>query len=463
MTRDDMEIVAALRERIAERIGHDRFELWFGSPAQLDLSGNALVMGVPSAFFRDWIRANFQQQIEEACVPVLGHRPTLRFRVPSIDTESAELSATPDKTESSSAAEIKRPAKPTTRSAGATRFATLESFAVGPANRVARASAEMLVQRPQQCQSLFIHGPTGVGKTHLLEGVYSAVRRRRDANTAFYLTAEQFTTAYVEALRGHGLPNFRQKYRGVDVLILDDAHFFRGKRSTSVELLHTIDTLWRRGGQLVVTADRPLGELSELGAELVSRLKGGMQVPVGRPEHATRLEIVRRMARRFQMTVPDDVLQYIAARLVNHARELSGALCRLQATSEAYGDPITLEMAEETLAEMIRGSRRPIRLPDIQKAICDVFGLEPESLQSGRRARQVSRPRMLAMWLARKHTRAALSEIGQFFGRRSHSTVVSAQKQVDTWLATDTTVDSLDQTFSIDEAIQRVERTLLAG
>jgi chromosomal replication initiator protein len=157
------------------------------------------------------------------------------------------------------------------------------------------------------------------------------------------------------------------------------------------------------------------------------------------------------------------VQQLIASRLTNHARELSGALCRLQATSQALGRPITLPLAEEALAEMIRQSSRVVRLPDIERAVCDVFGVEPASLHSQRKAKRVSCPRMLAMWLARKHTRAALSEIGEFFGRRSHSTVISAQKRVNGWMASGEPLVLAERTWDVDEAIRQVERRLQAG
>ncbi|NUQ66636.1 MAG: chromosomal replication initiator DnaA, partial [Pirellulales bacterium] len=155
--------------------------------------------------------------------------------------------------------------------------------------------------------------------------------------------------------------------------------------------------------------------------------------------------------------------QHIAARLTNHARELSGALCRLQAASRALENPITLPMAEEALAELIRNSTRALRLPDIEKAVCSAFGLDPASLQSNRKAKRVSHPRMLAMWLARKYTRAALTEIGDFFGRRSHSTVISAQRRVESWLTDGTAVELADHTWNIDDAIRQVERYLQAG
>ncbi|MCX7428047.1 MAG: DnaA/Hda family protein [Planctomycetia bacterium] len=472
MTTDDMDIVSALRAALADRVGNERFALWFGPSTRLELVDGTLTIGAPNRFFRDWLSATFRQTIEDACAVVLGCCPALDFLIDASLPEPAAATAEPAATKlnHNGASEpkprangndgVRRADKPL---AERRRFATLGAFVTGPSNRLARAAAETILQRPGQFSPLLIHGPTSVGKTHLLEGIWSAARRQPLGPGAVYLTAEQFTTYYVEAVRGNGLPSFRQKYRGVPLLIVDDLQFFRGKRSTLVELLYTVDTILREGRQAVFAADRPLDELSDLGSELVSRLKSGMICAIDRPEHATRLGIVEQTAGRLALDVPKNVQQFIAARLTGHARELSGALCRLQATSEALGEPITLAMAEQALAEMIRHSTRIVRLPDIQKAICDIFGLEPDSLQSGRKGKRVSHPRMLAMWLARKHTRAALSEIGHFFGRRSHSTVVSAQKRVDAWLADGTVLELADHASSVDDAIRRVEQTLLAG
>ncbi len=169
------------------------------------------------------------------------------------------------------------------------------------------------------------------------------------------------------------------------------------------------------------------------------------------------------MAKRLGVDVPVEVQRLIASRMTCHAREISGAICRLQAASQAVGLPITLALAEDALGDMIRQHSRVVRLGDIQKAVCDVFGLEPASLQSGGKRKQLSHPRMLAMWLARKHTRAALSEIGDFFGRRSHSTVISAQKRVDGWMAAGQPLHLCERTWEIDDAVRAVERHLLAG
>ena len=491
-----MDIASAVRTTLADKVGKERFDLWFGSGTWFRWDERALTIGVPTVFFRDWIRSNFRQQIESACLETIGKCPTVKFHVdaaagqqPAQSAPSGEPinSAKPSPSgETQAAAPVARPggdadaaanARPTIRdvspaaashggagSFGSRRkFAALSSFVTGQSNKLAFVSAEMVAQQPGRITPLLICGPTSVGKTHLLEGIWTAAQQRHRGHTAIYLSAEQFTTLFLEALRGSGLPSFRRKYRGVSLLILDDLQFLVGKRATQVELLHTIDTLLREGRQLVFSADRPPTELAELGPELTTRLASGMVCRIESPDYATRLGIVGQLAKRAGVNVPADVQRLIASRFTSHAREISGALCRLQATSQSLQRPITLALAEEALGDMIRLHSRVVRLGDIQKAVCGVFGLEPASLQSDGKTKRLSHPRMLAMWLARKHTRAALSEIGQFFGRRSHSTVVSAQKRVDGWMAAGEPLHLSERTWKIDDAIREVERELMAG
>jgi chromosomal replication initiator protein len=503
VTKDDKEIVSALHDALAGKVGKKRYDLWFGSSTRLSFDGRSLRVGVPNQCFLDWIRGNFRRYIVEACDDVLGSCPAIEFQIENRTADPsrhAETSARREKDRGaceetpaarqqdflettspmsetaldrsggdSLASQAERPAL-RIASSGETRtespgrkFAGLESFIVGPSNKLAATSAEMVVRQPGQITPLLIHGSTSTGKTHLLEGIWTAIRKRSRNATAVYLSAEQFTSHFLEALRGSGLPSFRRKYRGVDLLILDDLQFLVGKRATQVELLHTIDTLMREHRQLVFAADRSPAELAELGPELTTRLASGMVCRIDPPDYATRLGIVGELARRMKLPLPREVREYIASKLTNHAREISGALCRLRATAEASGRPIALDLAEEALAEMIRHGSRVVRLGDIEKAVCDVFGLDAASLQTDDKSSRVSHPRMLAMWLARKHTRAALSEIGHFFGRRSHSTVVSAQKRVDGWMSAGQSLHLAERTWEIDDAIRLVERQLAAG
>ncbi len=464
-----MEIVSALRSALADRVGKERLDLWFGPRTRIDWDGRRLVIRVPNQFFEDWLRTRFRGHIEHACLTVLGAVPELEFLADSglngahglkvLVAEPCPAESPPDSVPAiASGSPPAEPPAPLKR-----RFADLDSYVVGECNRLAHAAAARIARRPGELTPMTVYGPTGVGKTHLLEGIWTAARRHRRDLSAVYLSAEQFTTYFVQALRGSGLPAFRQKYRGVDLLILDDLHFFSGKRQTQVEVLYTVDALLRAGRQVICAADRSPAELGELGPELISRLQSGMVCPIEPPDHPTRLGIVGSLARRMQLHLPPDVQELVASRFTSHARELSGAICRLAAAAEAWREPVTLKLAQQTLSGMCRQHAKLVRLSDIEKAVCQTFGLEAGSLQSGRRAKDVSHPRMLAMWLARKYTRSALSEIGHYFGRRSHSTVISAQKRIDDWLSQGQSLSLADRDWGVQDAIRQVERRIEAG
>ncbi len=472
MTKDDTDIVSVLRRALVEQVGQQRYELWFGQGTRLDFDEGKLVIGVPSHFFKDWLRTNFREEIERAGALALGMRPEVLFRVECAESarvvSSADCAERPGSSKRADGADGSVKVVSADRPVSADRapkrqFADFASFVCGSSNRLARAAAEMVVERPGELSPLVFYGPTSVGKTHLLEAIWTAARNRHPRSATLYLTAEQFTAGFLQALRRSGLPSFRQKYRGVDLLLLDDLQFFCGKHHTQIELLYTIDALMRDGRQLVFSADRSPDELADLGLNLCTRLQSGMVCRIEPPDGDMRRGILAEMARRMRMALPDDVRDFIAARLTNHARELSGALCRLYAASQALGRPIDLAMAEDILGEMIRHSSRVVRLADVENAVCRAFGLEPSSLHGDGKAKHVSQPRMLAMWLARKHTRAALSEIGRYFGRRSHSTVVSAQKRVDGWLARGATLELADRVWKVEEAVRQAERCLQVG
>jgi chromosomal replication initiator protein len=339
----------------------------------------------------------------------------------------------------------------------------LEEFVVGDENRVAYAAACAAQARLGAVSPLFFHGPTGSGKTHLLEGIWSAVRIAPSRPRCVYLSAEQFTSFFLEALQGSGLPSFRRKYREVQLLVIDDVQFFRGKRATLVELLHTVDTLHRAGGQLVLAADRPPTELAGLGPELTARMGAGLVCGLSPPEQAARRAILERLAAHRQLAVPPEVLDLLAERLPGDARRLTGALHRLEAASHALAMPVTASLAAQSLGDLFQMAQRPVELPDIERAVCEVFGLERPELHSPRKAKAVAQPRMLAMWLARKHTRAALQDICRYFGRRSHSTVISAEKAVTTWMEDNAVLHLPQGACNIQEAIRRVEARLGAG
>ncbi|MCE9554712.1 MAG: hypothetical protein K8T91_15250 [Planctomycetes bacterium] len=482
------DIIAALRVGLGERVGATRADLWFGRRARLVVESDLLVVEVPNEFYRDWLRRNFRADLLAVSQSVLGRTMELEFRVtttgsvgdvaepaksPQVDSPPQPSEASPntlsmargDVSDANAAhSRSQRPVSSAGNSAPNRRrpLAEMANFVVGPSNRLAYASAELAIRDLGRYTPLCVHGPTGVGKTHLLEGIYSAAARMQPRICAIYQTAEQFTSEFLESLHHSGLPSFRRKYRGVDLLVIDDIQFLAGKRATLVEVLHTLDTLLRQGRQVVVAADRAPAELTELGPELVARLSGGMACGMVAPEYDVRLGIVRRVAASLQMELPDDVASTIAARFSQHARQLIGAIHRLKAMGEVHARPITAALADEALADLTSSTTRGVQLVDIERAICDEFRLEGDALRSQNKGKTLSQPRALAMWLARKHTRSALSEIGSYFGRRSHTTVLAAHKRVEDLMAR-RGLDMQQAGQNIEATIRRVEQRLRVG
>ncbi|MFN7813280.1 MAG: DnaA ATPase domain-containing protein [Planctomycetia bacterium] len=475
-------IEAALRDRL----GADRFAVWFGDAPRIEVAPPQdgipprVVVRAGAGFTHDWLRRTFSGEFAAAVHAICGPAATLDWEPLAAgsaepDSAAAANEASPGKgpgpgrrrrgrteeREGAAAGPARAESPPLTT--GRRRPLDLEGFVVGPCNRMAYGAAEIAVTRPGEMSPLVIHGPSGVGTTHLLEGVCGRVRRLHPTATVTFLSAEQFTSGFLQALHGSGLPGFRRSCRNADLLVIDDLQFFVGKRATLVELQQTIDALQRQGKQMVFSCDREPEAIEGLGADLLTRLRGGMTARILPPDYEVRQGIVAGLCRARGLEMPAEVIHYVASHMIRHARELSGAVNRLEATSLMLGMPVGLEMAEESLADLVRASGRSVRIGDIEKAVCKAFGIEAGALQSARRAKATSHPRMLAMFLARKHTKAALADIGGYFGRRSHSTVIAAEKAVNEWVAGRARVVLADAAWDVEEAIRRVEDLLRAS
>jgi chromosomal replication initiator protein len=459
---EDSQVVAALSKQLAQRIGIERFTLWFGSQARICIGTGCLRIRASSAFVRDWLQKNLADDIRACWENVAGRALPVEF---DVDLTLAHARAEPPNCAEdfhcgSAAAKPQSNGTSAAENSSLRGIAGLKAFVVGPSNESAFRAAELTGRGRQPASPVVFCGPTGVGKTHLLRGIVREFRSYFPNAAAVYLSAEQFTTGFVEAIRGSGLPSFRQKCRGARLLVIDDVQFLVGKQRTIEELLHTVDALLADGRQLVLGSDRSLAELRALGPELISRCAGGLVCEIQPPEFVTRVEILRQLSNELCVTASDDVLQAIATQITDGARELRGALHRLNALSQTNCEPITRELAEQALIDMARYSSRAVRLADIEQVVCDMFCVEPAQLRSGRKARSVSGPRILAMWLARKYTRAAWTEIGEFFGRRSHSTVISAHRRVEKLISAHAQIEVNDRHCDVEEAIQRLERAL---
>jgi chromosomal replication initiator protein len=499
-----------MADRVAEafrsRIGEERYAVWFGDPAAFEVSEDRLrvTVRVGVGFTQDWLRKTFHAEIVSAVRQVYGPAAEVEW-APKLELDDGEQpeaqsgdtgkpSAVPPVSAPQAVSQPKSqaawkpgrqrtaPASVPARDTASESFARpvaggfpgkplpgprhaprLDTFVVGPSNRMAFAAVQLAASRPGEMSPLILHGPSGVGKSHLLEGICGHFRDLHPKANAVFLSAEQFTTGFLQSLHGSGLPGFRRTCRSADLLVVDDLQFFVGKRATMMELQHTIDTLHRLGRQMVFACDRELESLTELDADLLTRLRGGMTARMLPPDEDVRRGIVEAIATRRGIAISKDVVDFVAAQMTRHTRELTGAVNRLEATSHMLGVPISMGMAEEALADLVRSSGRSVRLADIERAVCSAFGIESGSLQGTQRTKRVNHPRMLAMFLARKHTSSALTEIGSYFGRRSHSTVISAQKTVVEWVSSQSQIVLADATWDVEEAIRRVEEMLRAG
>lgn len=478
-----MDFAQTLKIALAERLGNERFELWF-SDVLIQVAEQVHIIA-PTPFLLDRIKRDFQRIIRET-VDHLGHAgKPVEFSVRDAGTlataNGSSVGVTPA-TSSPSPPPSTTPSPPTadaptmgpsrkrsflraaSQPARTKKFRTFKSFVNGDCNRVARTSAEMVVQQPGEVSPLFIHGPTGTGKSHLLESVWCSAKQQNRRLRVFYLSAEQFTTYFLEALRGDGLPNFRRKYRQADVLMIDDIQFFARKQATLVELAYTIDELTRENRQLILTADRPSPQLASLlGNDVANRLRGGLVCSMKSIDHATMESISMQWAAERELRIDQETHALIAARMQGDARQLSGVLNRLRATSMALNEPITPRMVNEVLYELVPTQARIIRLQDVRKAICEICGVDQDSLQQQSRSRSITQPRMLAMYLSRKHTSAGLHEISQFFGRRSHSSAVTANNTVESWIARGESITINGQRCDIRDIVSQVETLLRTG
>lgn len=467
---EDSKVVAALSAQLAERIGPDRFEMWFGTRAQLQVEAERLVVCAAESLLRNWLQKRFGDDIRAAWKAVVGEAGTVEFSVGELNRQvegrtDHAMSAGCDMQVPALA--VRAQARPEVQvklkdavEVGPRNVAELSAFVVGASNEYAYRAAELTGRGRQQASPLLLCGPTGVGKTHLLKAILREYRRYHPRTAAVYLSAEQFTTGFLQALHGGGLPSFRQKCRGARLLAIDDLQFFAGKQRTLEELLHTLDAMAGEGRQLVLASDRGLGELRVLGPELLSRLSGGLICEIEPPEFVTRVGILRQLRDEAGLSIDDAVLSHVAQQITEGARELRGALLRLEAMSDAYNEPISRDLAERAMGDMARHTTRAVRLADVETAVCEVFGIEPNQLRSERKGRSVSEPRMLAMWLARKYTRSPWSEIGEYFGRRSHSTVISAHRRVEKLISSHAQIGVADRTCNVEDAIRRLETAL---
>jgi chromosomal replication initiator protein len=480
LTINQREVVAALSDAIAQRIGEPRYDFWFLNKTKFTWEGDKLVIGVPNLLYQEWLQNTFADPVAAAAKTVCGRQVPVKFSIdPELFRAAREAQSIAQGTAqgSTKGKELDRPTSAVTgRSARGRgdapsfargdpskerRWRFLEHFVVGPCNRVAHASATSVVEAPGDgLNPLVLHGPVGTGKTHLLEGIYAGLRRKHPDWQIIYLTAEEFTNRFVHALRVGKLGSFRKQFRECDTLLLDDLQFLARKRATREEFVHTMDSLLSRERQVVISCDCHPRLAEDFAPELTDRLLAGSAWGLAPPELETRLGILRAKVAASIPPISEEVLRLIAEQLRGNVRELEGALNSIIHYGRVTGQPVDVFAARAALAELLRHAVRVVQLPDLDRAVCQVLRLQPGALQTKNRAWAVSHPRMLAMYLARKHTSAAYSEIGRYFGGRNHTTAVAAEKKARAWLQEEAQLCIGEQRWPARQVVELVEREL---
>jgi len=412
------------QKSIKEKIGSTAYETWFSTLHVISRGDTTLIIETPDDFFKSWIIEHYRDFIEETLNALSSKKILLDFSVnPNIlNQETHNRLATLEQTFT----------KKSICSSNLNARFTFENFIIGPSNRFACAAGLAVAESPAKAYNpLLIYGPVGLGKTHLIQAITHKISKLHPTLKHCYMSSELFTNELIDAIRHRTTQQFRKKYREIDVLLIDDIQFIAGKESTQEEFFHTFNNLHDNHKQIIITSDRPPKDILNLEERLRSRFAWGLIADIQAPDFETRVAILRKKIEAEPVSVPDDVLFFIAEEIQTNIRELEGALVRVAAYSLLEEKAITLDMAKNILKDMVREKTKTIRVESIQKMVADCFNVSSEDLNAKRRNKNIVLPRQVAMYLTRKLTSLSLPEIGSSFGGKDHTTVLHSCKKIE--------------------------------
>ena len=421
-----------VRSALKADAGDHSYDAWLAPLVLVGCDGDTVRLAAPSAFAADWVSSHFGDLLRRHWA---AHQPAIR-RV-SVQTGSAAPAA-------SLVGKVAVPAAVSQPLPVDARY-NFDNFIVGKANELAyNAALSMAEPGMPGFNPLFLHGTTGLGKTHLMHAIGNAYLAHHPQGRVAYLSAEKFMVEFMAALRAKDTISFKQRLRSVDLLMIDDVQFIAGKESTQEEFFHTMNEIIGAGKRLVITADRSPQNLEGIQDRILSRMAWGLVADINPADYELRLNILHAKVAALgaRVSVPDDVIEFLARKITANVRELEGALNRVTAFAMLVGKPVSLEFTRETLADLLRAHEKKLTIDEIQRKVADYYGLKVADLLSERRAREVARPRQIAMYLAKKMTPRSLPEIGRRFGKRDHTTVMHAVKRVEQLRADDREIDS---------------------
>jgi chromosomal replication initiator protein len=435
------DVWARLLDQARRELPEQVMRTWLEPSEALTVEGNTLFIGVPDRFAADWNETKHGQLLASLAPVALGHPLNVVFRVHEEQKTRPQMdlfvAPPPEKTAQVEAA---------LASSQLSGRYTFGNFVIGKSNELAAAAAHAVAEAPGKVYNpLFIYGDTGLGKTHLMQAVAHEILQRTPRIRLAFIGTEQFTNDLVSSIQGRTTQDFRRRYREIDLLLVDDIHFLKGKEATQEEFFHTFNALYEAGRQIILTSDRPPSDIPGLEARLVSRFQWGMVADIEQPDLEHRTAILKNKAAldHLELTIPDDVIGFIAENVRSSVRELEGSIIRLLAYASLKHQNVTVELAREALRDKLRQDNNgeeissEISVTAIQTAVAKEWGVTTEGLRSKVRTKNLTTPRQVSMFLIRELLGLQLVEIGRAFGNRDHSTVIHSLNRVEEELARD--------------------------
>jgi len=417
---------------IEKRVSQPSFETWF-KYTEAKFVNNTVIISVPDDFARGWLKNRYTEFIQDTILKLTGDTVNVKFIVSDEESEPVKIEK-PIKTVIPSSNQLIEDSN----SKLYDKY-TFDTFVIGSGNRFAHAASLAVAEAPAKSYNpLFIYGGVGLGKTHLMHAIGHFVLEHNPNLKVVYLSSEKFTNEFINSIRDNKTVDFRNRYRNIDILLIDDIQFIAGKEQTQEEFFHTFNTLHEEGKQIVISSDRHPKEIPTLEDRLRSRFEWGLITDIQAPDLETRIAILRKKAKAENLEIDNDVLVYIANKINTNIRELEGALIRVVAYSSLINQDINAELAVEALKNIISDDApKIINIPRIQEVVANYFQMPVGDLKAKKRTKSVAFPRQIAMYLSRELTDSSLPKIGLEFGGRDHTTVIHAHEKISKQLASD--------------------------
>jgi len=426
--------------KIEGKVGNSVFNLSFKPMKLSQIKEQTATLEIPNRFFKEWIEDTYPNLIKESLEGVLGYPVTIRYKIeekqPNVQKKIIE------KLEN-------RRIRLANRGIYLNPKYTFDNFVTGNSNQFAHAAAIAVAESPGRTYNpLFIYGGVGLGKTHLMNAIGNRVLDTRHDVSVLYVSSEQFTNEVVSSLRHDKMVELKEKYRNLDLLLLDDVQFIANKTATQEEFFYTFNALYEKQKQIVISCDRPPKEISEVTDRLRSRFNMGLIADIQPPDVETKMAIIYKKAEMMEIkNIPDEVVIFLANRIKSNIRELEGSLIRIAAQASLTGEEINLETTKKILKDIIHDDERPVTVEMIHKIVCEFYNLKLADIKAKRRTKDISLPRQVAMYLCKQGTNASLNDIGKSFGGKDHATVIYACKQVEERRMKDETFNRMIENF----------------